>query len=150
MFKEQQDRGMPLAVHIAVGVAAGSVVAAVCIFYFWQWQLRQAAQEAAAQLKASIASTRAEADRNAELARRAEAARRIELASAERAAEERKRKLLLQSQQLEEAWARFYRKPAQCDESRGGNWSVDCANDFIRAKRAFAERQSSAGPDTRQ
>ena len=104
MFNARQAGGLPLAVHIAIGVASGCIIAAACIFYLWQWQLRQAAEEASAQLKASMAASKAEADREAERARKAEAAKRVELAAAERAVDERKRRLLDQIQQREEAW----------------------------------------------
>lgn len=145
MFTDRQERGLPLALHIAVGVAVGSIVASICIFYLWQWQMRLAAEEVAAKFKAEASAAQAAANRNAEMARRAEAAKRLELAAAERAIEDRKRSLLQQHQQLEADWARFYRKPVQCDESRGGSWTVECANDFIRAKKAFAERNERAG-----
>lgn len=145
-FTDHQERGLPLALHIAFGVAAGSIVASICIFCLWQWQMRAAAEEAATQLRASAIAAQAAAVRSAEIARRAEATKRLELAAAQRAVEERKRGLLEQNQQLEAEWARFYRKPAHCDEGRGGSWTVECANEFIRAKRAFAERNAQSVP----
>lgn len=45
-----------------------------------------------------------------------------------------------ESARRELAWTRFYRKPPGCDEARGGAWTVDCANDYIRAKKRFAEQ----------
>ena len=38
------------------------------------------------------------------------------------------------------AWSKFYKKPRACVETAGGSWTVDCANEFIRAKRRFEEQ----------
>lgn len=50
-----------------------------------------------------------------------EAARRAEAAEAER---------------KEQAWAKFYRKPASCNDAG----TMNCANDYIRAKQEFERR----------
>jgi hypothetical protein len=38
----------------------------------------------------------------------------------------------------ERAWAKFYKRPAPCDDP-AGEQAVQCANDFIRAQRQFHE-----------
>lgn len=40
-------------------------------------------------------------------------------------------------EQKELAWARYYKKPAQCDVSPGRDTIVECANHYIRARREF-------------
>ena len=39
----------------------------------------------------------------------------------------------------ERAWAKFYKKPAQCEGNPNNDTMVECANHFIRAKRQFDE-----------
>jgi hypothetical protein len=40
-------------------------------------------------------------------------------------------------EQKELAWARYYKKPAQCEISPGRDTIVECANHYIRARREF-------------
>lgn len=139
-----QKEPFPMAVHIAVGVAVGSFIAGVALFEFWQWRITRSVELAASELKASVIATQGEQARRDEQARSAEVARRTaaaaETAVIQRAVEQQRRDALEAETQREQAWARFYQKPIRCDESRGGAWTVDCANDFIRAKKAFAEK----------
>ena len=39
----------------------------------------------------------------------------------------------------ERAWAKYYKKPPQCDGNQSSDTMVECANHFIRAKRQFEE-----------
>jgi hypothetical protein len=34
-------------------------------------------------------------------------------------------------------WAKFYRKPERCNEAPSSEMLVQCANEYIRARRAF-------------
>lgn len=77
---------------------------------------RQQARQAA--LDAQEAAKRQAAR---ELEQQEAAARRAEAAEAER---------------KEQAWAKFYRKPASCNDAG----TMNCANDYIRAKREFERR----------
>lgn len=77
-----------------------------------QQRARQAIEERreAARLKAAR-----EKDQKEEAARRAEAA---------------------EAERKEQAWAKFYRKPASCNDAG----TMNCANDYIRAKQEFERR----------
>jgi hypothetical protein len=75
----------------------------------------------------------------AEALARQEVARRAQVATVQRAEEAARRHKQDEVERREAAWTVFYRKPAACDEARGGTWSVDCANEFMRAKQRFAE-----------
>lgn len=134
----------PMAVHIAAGVAVGGFLAGVALFEFWQWRIIRTAEQAASDLKASVIAAQGEEARRADQALIAEVKRRTasasEAALIQRAIEQQKRDALELESQREQAWARFYQKPVRCDEARGGAWTVDCANDFIRAKKLFAEK----------
>lgn len=48
-----------------------------------------------------------------------------------------------ETQKKETAWQKFYRRPAHCDRPEGPQF-VDCANQHIRARRAF-DAQYAAG-----
>ena len=49
----------------------------------------------------------------------------------------------LAAERRDRAWARFYQRPAQCDDNPTRTTMVECANHFIRAKREF---EGSYGP----
>ncbi len=53
------------------------------------------------------------------------------------AADSTQRAMQEAAEQKERAWARYYKKPAQCDGSPGRDTIVECANHFIRARREF-------------
>jgi hypothetical protein len=38
------------------------------------------------------------------------------------------------------AWARYYKRPQACEGNPSADQLIECANDFIRAKREFDER----------
>ncbi len=138
------SNGAPLFVHIAAGVAIGVVVAAAVIWASWLLQLRYAQEEAAKQVQQATARIAAQQRQHEQAARDSAQQLRAAEASAQRAAEDLKRRVADEARKKELAWSRFYTKPAKCDDSRGGSWSVDCANEYIRAKRLF-EEQYSAG-----
>ena len=48
-------------------------------------------------------------------------------------------KAALAADRKERAWARFYKKPAACEETPPKASMVECANHFIRAKREFEQ-----------
>jgi hypothetical protein len=50
------------------------------------------------------------------------------------------------AERKERAWALFYRKPAACEESPPRASMVECANDFIRAKREFEQLYAEGKP----
>lgn len=65
----------------------------------------------------------------------AEAKAELALRMAQRAAERKER-----------AWASFYSKPADCDDSPPKADIVECANHFIRAKREFEQLYAAGKP----
>ncbi|MGZ5269241.1 MAG: hypothetical protein ACXWC6_01375 [Ramlibacter sp.] len=97
-------------------------------------QIRRAQQ---AQEAAMWAARQKEAERASAAAAQAQAA-----AERARALEEAKRAQLVQVEAREDAWARYYRRPAACEKPEGQAF-VDCANDYIRAKRKFEELYSA-------
>jgi hypothetical protein len=76
-----------------------------------------------------------EASRQAELQRQ-EAMRLQAVAESQRAEEDVRRASAAEADRKERAWAKFYRKPAACNDAV----SMECANAYIRAKRTFEEK----------
>ena len=50
--------------------------------------------------------------------------------------EAQRRAVIAEAERKERAWAKFYRRPPSCNDTA----SMECANGFIRAKRAFEEK----------
>ena len=44
-----------------------------------------------------------------------------------------------QHERRERAWARYYRKPVNCDERPTADTMIECANHYIRSRRQFDE-----------
>lgn len=64
-------------------------------------------------------------------------AQRLQAISAQQQAEEEARRLEAEAvDRKAKAWAKFYRKPAVCNDAN----TMDCANAYIRAKRTFEEK----------
>lgn len=137
---------LPLYLQIAIGVFIGTLVASFVLWRVSVWhaerQITQAAEELRRTLEIAAAEERQAAEsrrRQEEMRQRQELARRSQAASERTAIENARRRAASEAERRETAWQAFYRKPASCDEARGGSWTVDCANDFIRAKKRFAE-----------
>jgi hypothetical protein len=130
---------VPLFVHIAAGVFLGVVAAAFVIWRVEVWQAEVLAADAVAAVARTTAALKQERLQAAEALARQEVARRAQVATVQRAEEAARRHKQDEVERREAAWTVFYRKPAACDEARGGTWSVDCANEFMRAKQRFAE-----------
>jgi hypothetical protein len=45
-----------------------------------------------------------------------------------------------EAQRKELAWARFYKRPVECEGNPSADQLIECANHFIRAKRDFDQR----------
>jgi hypothetical protein len=141
--QRKKRRSVPLYLQIAVGVALGVIASAAVIRGYQIWQLRVAAQtfqEAMRAQAAALESQRLRERQAAEQARREAIAR---TAARQRNEEALKRAVSEEKARKELAWENFYRKPAKCDDATGGSWTVDCANQFIRAKRDFEEKYAS-------
>lgn len=78
--------------------------------------------------------------RNRESAQR-EADQRREAAVKQRLADDEAARLAIDTEiRREREWLAYYKKPAWCDDALPNIDSVGCANDYIRARRAFDER----------
>lgn len=134
---ERSNSEMPLFVHIALGIFLGGLAVAFVLWQVTLWQIERAADETARALSRAGAAA-AQAARDAKLsADQREAARQAQAASVQQAAERARLQAAEEAARRETAWKAYYRKPAACDEARGGGWSVECANDFMRAKKRF-------------
>lgn len=139
MFDDHLKPRVPLWLHIAVGVFLGTVGANVATWGAAAWAAKLTAQEAAEQLGRAAQQRRQATDAEQAARVQADTARRQQAANQQRAVEQQKQQAEAEKERRELAWTRFYRKPPACDESKGGAWTVDCANDYIRAKARFAD-----------
>ncbi len=130
-------------------VTIGLVLAGAIGFLFRMWLLNQALasiqQSTAAVVEnANRATARAQREQAERL--RSENAAKLRSQQAEVERIEREAALQhasrLQARDKEEAWNRFYRKPAHCDTAEGPAF-VECANDYIRSKRKFEEQYAA-------
>ena len=133
------QKGPTLWLHIAAGVCVGIVAAAAIIWLAATFIARMAAEDAARTLRATAERAQRQAAEDAQArADEAEAARQ-RAAKATLANQQAKQREQDNAARRELAWTRFYKKPAECDESRGGAWTTDCANNYIRARTKFSE-----------
>jgi len=144
-YANEVRNGYRFPLQIAIGVALGIIAAAAVIWGYQEWRLRVAAEQLKQTLQAQAAALRAEQVRSEEAAYRARQAAIQQAAKQQRATEAAKRAVFDERERKEQAWDRFYQKPRHCDETTGGSWTVDCANQFIRAKRAFEEKYAAGG-----
>jgi len=133
-YVEERQR-LPLFVHIAVGVCLGLLIAEFIGWKFWQFELAAQAEAARAQVAKAAAEQAVRDQVIAAQRRAADAARTAAAATAERVDEAHRAAESAEQQRHEQAWARYYQKPARCQIT----WDVECGNDFIRAKRRFEE-----------
>ncbi len=138
---ERQASKPSLVTQIAIGVFIGSLAASAVVWGVFEarvrWQLHQAetylreqAERSAAQIRQSQDAARQRA--LAEQARRDAEVQRS--AEAQRLEQESKRLASEAAQRKDEAWKRYYRPSPGC--ALAGQ-SMECSNEFIRAKRAF-------------
>ena len=95
-------------------------------------QERIAAEEAAEKSRRASLLADAEVEARARAEREEMARKRAAVELAQRAATE-----------SEEAWKRFYKPSAACKESNSA--TVECVNEYVKAKREFEVRRSSEG-----
>jgi hypothetical protein len=138
-----ESGGMPLFLHIAIGVFLGLLAA---MFVGWRvaaWHSEQLVADAKQALQAANAAAAAKTRQAQEAEQQAALAKRVQAANAQLAAEQAKRQMSDEALKRDLAWQAFYRKPVACDESRGGSWTIDCANGYMRAKQKFSELYES-------
>ncbi len=131
---------MDLTWKIAIGVCVGILLAAFSYEAIQAARLRLALEEAKRQASAELlAQQRAQrqAQATAELQRARQAQASASLAAAQQRAVEMAKLAQAEAREAkEEAWKRFYQPNPACK----ANWTVDCANSYIAAKRAFEAR----------
>ncbi|RYX90213.1 MAG: hypothetical protein EOO28_30400 [Comamonadaceae bacterium] len=134
---------------IAIGVFVGILAAALVTYWVRMYFIQQALQDFNKSIQQiSVQSQRSTQELQKQQALRQQQAvdaanqRKLDIANAQRQAEEAKRAQLAEVARREAAWAKYYKKPAQCD-SADGQAFVDCANGHIRAKRRFEELYAS-------
>ena len=130
--------------QIVLGVALGIVILGVVGFYARLWIVQRtfenmADQATQMQIKAQQAAQQAMSRVKADQAERERQVR--ERADGERAAAAQRRE---DEARRERAWAKYYTKPSRCDNAPSDETLVQCANEYIRAKRAF-EAEYAAG-----
>lgn len=134
-------------VQIAVGVAIGILSATAVLWSYTAWRTQQALDAIAAnsqqvtraandQMRTIAAAQQAKAAADEEAALR----RTTQLAAQQRAAEADKKEKLAAQEARDFAWRKFYQQPAKCTDNPTPDTLVQCANEFIRAKRAFDSR----------
>jgi uncharacterized protein (DUF39 family) len=57
----------------------------------------------------------------------------------QRPASQASAQVLDEKEREERAWAKFYKRPAYCDNDPTNEHAIQCANEFIRAQRQFRE-----------
>lgn len=132
---------------IIVGVSVGALLAGFIGWAVRLWMINQAVQHITD--TANQASQRILENTNRQMqelqqreADRREAAEQIKQQEAQRLADMQRQQALAQMQAIaaetakEEAWKRYYQRPAHCDDAVGDAF-VECGNHFIRAKRKF-------------
>jgi len=135
---------VPLPLQFAIAVILGVLIATAIAAAYVKWNARVTAEANARATQEEIeriarerqqqleAEQRAVAERQ-RLAEQEERARIEKLREDQRLAEEARRAQLSDTQRMEEAFAASYRKPPGCADAA----TLDCANHYIRAKRAF-------------
>lgn len=135
----------PIAVVLAVILGVVAVWSAQVAIVEWRArvaaeQIMRASNEAMRQTQLRIKQAQREAEEREE--RRQVAVRQQEetkaqvVAERQQAADEARRAAVAAAERKEKAWARFYRKSAHCADAA----TVECANEYIRAKRQFEEK----------
>jgi hypothetical protein len=122
-------------------IAAGVAVGILSAYFSWEAittaRVRYAAYEMQQSIKAEQAQT-AERIRQQQAynAQQQEQARQ-QTAIQQRQTEQHKLAVMEQKEAQADAWKRFYQPTPECQK----NWTVQCANTFIVAKKAFADQQ---------
>ena len=139
-------RGHSSATRWLAGVCVAALIY-VLGFAFVQWRTQTMAEQISrngqdAQLRMQQQAQQAQRDEAARQDRRQallqqqEAMRLQSIAERQRGEEDARRAATNAVDRKAKAWAKFYRKPATCEDAA----TMECANAFIRAKRTFEEK----------
>ncbi len=135
----------PAAIVLAALIGAG--VMSVAVHAYLEWRARvaiaevmRAGNEAMQRAQQQIEQQQRE-DTARQQARRTEldrqeASRTQAIRKRQEIEEAATRGAIAEADRKERAWAKFYRQPPSCNDAA----SMECANGFIRAKRAFEEK----------
>jgi uncharacterized protein HemX len=137
----------------AGAVALGILVAGAVAFGVRIWMVNLALKEVQQTITASSNQMIESAQRSAERLRQEqeerqtralmlEQQRKQEEAARQRAIYQAQQSVIDEQRVREDAWTRYYKKPAHCDQAEG-NAFVECSNHYIRAKRKFDELYAS-------
>lgn len=140
--KSQEIQVWKIALGVALGIAiAGFIGFAVRMYFVNQAvkQFNESMRQISSQSQRSMQVSQERAASLQEAARELTNNQMVEKAAAQREAELSKRQIADEVLRKEDAWSRFYKKPAQCDKADGQAF-MDCANGHIRAKRQFEEQ----------
>lgn len=133
--------GLTLTVAIAVGVAIGVFVGGLALWYVQNRFTAIALQDVALQSQRAVteqaSAVREAQQRSVDLNAVIEASRVRDLAASQRADAAAQTEAIARAERREQAWRKFYRPSPGCG---GAAASVECSNEFIRAKRAFDEK----------
>lgn len=135
---------VPLPLQFAIAVIIGVLLATAIAAAYVRWSARSTAEENARATAAEIERIARENQQQLEAEQRAAAERqrlaaeeerlRIEkLREDQRLAEAARRNAMSDAERMEQAFAASYRKPPGCADAA----TLECANHYIRAKRAF-------------
>lgn len=127
-----------IAAGVCIGILAASVIQWVAVEARVRWEL----QQASIQLRGATERVQREQLQSQQAANDRAVAQREALAAAQRQAEESKRAAAQEIERKASAWQQFYRPSRGCGEA---GQSVECANEFIRAKRAFEASYAKGG-----
>ena len=135
----------PIAIVLAALIGAGAMIIGVHAYQEWRARvaisevlrasneaMRNIQLELAQQQRAEAARQRARQDQ----IDRQEASKVEQIRLRQQTEEDARRAVIAEADRRERAWAKFYRKPAACNDAA----SMECANGFIRAKKTFDEK----------
>jgi erythromycin esterase-like protein len=113
---------------IALGVTLGTLAAGAITFFVRAWIAQAAIEQISKQAEKMVMQQQraAQAAHERAVAEKAEQDRAAAYAAATDAAMRRER-----------AWAKYYKRPAMCDDQPSNETMMKCANEHIRAKRQF-------------
>ena len=135
----------PIAIVLATLIGAGAMIIGVHAYQEWRARvaiaevlrasneaMRNIQLELAQQQRADVARQRVRQDQ----LDRQEALKVEQIRLRQQTEEDARRAVIAEADRRERAWAKFYRKPAACNDAA----SMECANGFIRAKKSFEEK----------
>ena len=144
-FDRQPDKPS-LVFQIALGVFLGTLAASAVIWAGFEFRLRWEMEKTSAMLQDQARQAQHEIDksneRNRQRALADQAAREQAIREAtdqQRAAEDRRQAVLAETNRREAAWTRFYKPSPGCAFA---SQSIECSNEFIRAKSSFDQKYS--------